>query len=56
MRAWSNAFEIWKQQRSESMDNLETRPGKWSDFKAWWDADHESGALAELTPDGAVGS
>ncbi len=55
LRSWSNAFEIWKQQRSESMDNTETSPGKWSDFKAWWDVDHQSGALAELTPSGAGG-
>ncbi len=49
-RAWSNGFDIWRQQRSDAMDNEGTSPGKWADFKCWMSESHYDGSFPELFP------
>lgn len=51
-RAWSNGFAVWRQQRSDAMDNEGTSPGKWADFKCWMSEPHYLGAFPELLPTG----
>ncbi len=55
-RSWSNGFSIWRQQRSDAMDNEGTSPGKWADFKCWMSEAHYLGTFPELFPLGMTAS
>jgi len=46
--AYRLGFEVWRQQRADAIEDTGIEPGKWSDFKPWFNADHEDGTLAEL--------
>lgn len=45
-RAHNLGFELWKSQRAEALENVDMiSPGKWSDFKVYFEAAHESGGV-----------
>jgi len=50
--AYKLGFEVWKQQRAESIDETGIKPGKWSDFKPWYSLNHINGGLTEHYPEG----
>lgn len=41
-------FEHWRQQRAMAIAETDVQPGKWSDFKPYFNSDHADGSLAEL--------
>jgi hypothetical protein len=41
-------FERWRAQRAMAIEATDIQPGKWSDFKPWYNADHADGTLTEL--------
>jgi hypothetical protein len=52
-RAHEFVYRLWKSQRAEALENLDTlSPGKWSDFKVYMEAAHESVGQG-LLPSGA---
>lgn len=46
--AYKLGFSAWRHQRAESIAETEVEPGKWSDFKPYFNQDHEDGTLGEL--------
>lgn len=45
-------FEEWKSQRAEAVSETGIKPGRWSDFKPWYNESHFDGTLPEVTPMG----
>ncbi|HIO73148.1 MAG TPA: hypothetical protein EYN38_08630 [Flavobacteriales bacterium] len=46
-------FKAWRAQRSAALDNAEyLEPGKWADFKVFYNEAHFDGTLTELLPMG----
>lgn len=41
-------FDHWREQRAMAIAETDIEPGKWSDFKPWWNEDHFDGSLNEL--------
>ncbi len=55
-RAYASAFEAWKSQRHEVMEESEViTPGRWSDFKPYFDVEHKLGNRINLIPRGITG-
>lgn len=48
--AYRLAFQVWRQQRAEQIAETGIEPGKWSDFKPYFNEAHYLGALPEITP------
>jgi hypothetical protein len=48
LQAYKLGFECWKEQRHEAMGESGIEPGKWSDFKVFYNQDHLDGTYAEL--------
>ncbi len=45
-------FESWKAQRHMAIAESDIEPGKWSDFKPYYNSDHADGTLTELDVSG----
>jgi hypothetical protein len=41
-------FDHWREQRAMAIAETDVEPGKWSDFKPWWNEEHYLGTLNEL--------
>jgi len=57
--AYRLGFEAWLEQRAEAIDETGIEPGKWSDFKPFYNEDHFQGAVGgwpELEPRGMDGT
>jgi len=57
--AYRLGYEAWLEQRSEAIDETGIEPGKWSDFKPFYNEDHFQGAVGgwpELEPRGMDGA
>ncbi len=52
LSAYRMGFELWKEQRAETIEDTGIEPGRWSDFKPWYSAEHLDGSWAELLPRG----
>jgi len=50
--AYRLGYELWKDQRHAAIDETGVLPGKWSDFKPFYNQDHFDGTLTELPPTG----
>ncbi len=54
--AYRMGFETWKQQRADAIESTGIQPGRWSDFKPWYSAEHLDGIAPagwpELEPNG----
>ena len=50
LQAYSLGFEAWKKQRAEALEEGDggLRPGKWSDFKPYYDITHKLGTRSEM--------
>ena len=46
--AYRLGFDHWRHQRAMAIAETDIEPGKWSDFKPYFNADHEDGTLTEL--------
>ena len=53
--AYRLGFDSWKHQRAMAIAETDIEPGKWSDFKPWFNEDHENGTLVELPVHGMGG-
>ena len=49
LQAYKLGFELWKEQRAETISESGLEPGKWSDFKPYFNQDHLDGTLTEMT-------
>ncbi len=54
--SWKNCFAVWRRQRADAMDNQDTRSGRWSDFKPWFNIAHRDGDHPQLNPLGKSAS
>jgi len=52
--AYKLGFEVWKEQRAESIGETGVQPGKWSDFKPYYSLSHMDGSMLEYTPVGII--
>lgn len=52
LQAYKLGFELWKSQRSEAMQAEGTEPGKWSDFKPFYNISHMDNSWPEMSPRG----
>ena len=52
MNAYKLVYEEWKQQRADSIGETGIEPGKWSDFKPWFNVHHFEGTWTEAFPIG----
>jgi hypothetical protein len=41
-------FDHWREQRANAINETDIQPGKWSDFKPWFNQDHADATLTEL--------
>lgn len=48
LQAYKLGFAVWREQRSAAIGETNVEPGKWSDFKPYYDQNHLSGAYPEL--------
>lgn len=55
INAYKLGFEEWKEQRAMAIDESSIRPGRWSDFKPWFNSHHFEGTWDEITPVGMTG-
>lgn len=46
--AYKLGFETWKEQRAEAIGDSDVEPGRWSDFKPYYNQDHQDGTYTEL--------
>ncbi len=52
-QAWKMGFAAWREQRSAALENADyLEPGKWADFKPYYNVQHLNGDLDELIPCG----
>ncbi len=51
LQAYSLGFEAWKKQRADALEEADggLRPGKWSDFKPYYDITHMNGTRPEMS-------
>lgn len=55
-QAWKNAFNAWKKQRHEALEeSMLVEPAKWSDFKLYFDQKHMDGTRTLMLPRGITG-
>jgi len=50
--AYKLGFQMWLEQRAESIDESGIEPGKWSDFKPYYNINHLDGTLPQRYPMG----
>lgn len=55
LSAYKLGFEMWKAQRAAAIDESGIGPGRWSDFKPWYNQDHQTGVTPEMSPRGVGG-
>lgn len=48
LAAYRLGFQCWKDQRAMAIAETDIEPGKWSDFKPWYNIDHADATLNEL--------
>jgi len=48
LNAYQLGFENWKEQRAEAIGETGIQPGRWSDFKPFYNEDHQNGTFGEL--------
>jgi hypothetical protein len=48
LQAYRLGYEAWKKQRFEALEESDLRPGKWSDFKPFYDLSHMDGTRPEM--------
>jgi hypothetical protein len=51
LQAYNLGFEAWKSQRADALEEADgtLRPGKWSDFKPYFDITHMNGTRTEMS-------
>ncbi len=50
--AYRLGYDLWRQQRADTIETTGIEPGKWSDFKPWYSEEHLDTSWAELDPRG----
>jgi len=52
LAAYRLGYDLWRQQRADTIETTGIEPGKWSDFKPWYSEEHLDGSWPELLPRG----
>lgn len=52
LAAYKLGFHVWREQRASAIDESGIQPGKWSDFKPYYNEGHFDGTIPELVPRG----
>lgn len=55
-QAYRLGFDVWREQRAMAINETNIEPGKWSDFKPYYDINHLGGAFVEYGPCGLNGT
>jgi len=56
INAYTLGYEEWKKQRAQTIDESGIEPGRWSDFKPWFNSYHFDNTWNEITPVGMSGN
>ncbi len=52
LAAYRLGYDLWRQQRADTIETTGIEPGKWSDFKPWYSEEHLDNTWTELIPRG----